>query len=182
VLDKLIQLVVEFATLFQLFAVLPQYAGGVVMRWGKFNRMAKPGFNWVWPFMVEHMLHINVVPETMPVGPQSLTTRDRKSVVISTIVTYSVEDVKKHLLEIEGAGQVIEDSIYGVVSKYVLNHTWEEMLAPETDMPSELSIAARRTAKRYGVNIITVQIADFTLSRSYRLMQPVHGHFAAIHH
>lgn len=179
--DRLVDFIIQFLDLFRFFTVVPCYAGGVMLRLGKFNRMLLPGFHWKWPFRIEEALSTNVVPETMPVGPQSLTTKDGTSVVISTVVTFSIVDVKTFLLGIEGAGQVIEDATYGIVAQFVMSHGWEE-LREGLDMANELTKAVRRHAKKYGVDVLTVQIADFTRSRSYRLMQPMHGHFSPVHH
>jgi membrane protease subunit HflK len=151
------------------WVVVDQYAGGVILRWGKFHRMATPGFHWKWPFNVETVLLTNVVPETMNVGPQSLTTKDGISVVISVVVTFGVEEPQKFLLDIEGANQVIEDSTYGVVAQLVMTNTWDSLRA--MDLANELSKAVRRQAKKYGVNVVQVQPSDFTKTRSLRLIQ-----------
>lgn len=111
----------------------------------------------------------NVVPETMIVGPQSLTTKCGKSIVVSNVVTYSIEDIQKFLLEIEGGHQVIEDSTYGIVSAFIMEHSWDELMT--VDISNELTKDVRRLAKRYGVQIINVQLRDFTSSKSFRLMQ-----------
>lgn len=177
--DKLVDLLVQFIHLFFIATVVQQYAGGVILRFGKFHRIVEPGFHWMWPFRIEEALTINVVPETMPVGPQSLTTKDGVSVIISTVTTFRIVDVKTFLLEIEGAGQVIEDAVYGIVAAFVMERTWAELQAIE--LANELSKIVRRKAKVYGVEIITVQIADWTRSRSLRLMQQVHGHFGPVH-
>lgn len=166
--DKLVDLLVSSLRLFQCFTVIPAYGGGVILRLGVFHRMAGPGFHWLWPFRIEDALSTNVVPETMIVGPQSLTTKDGVPLVISTIVTFSVDDVKKYLLEIEGASHVIEDAAYGIVAQLIMEHTWHELIS--MNMPNELSKDTRRQAKRYGVYVLQVQIADFTRSRSIRLI------------
>lgn len=158
------------------FALVRQYEGGVVLRLGKFHRMAHPGFCWIWPLMIEEVITTSVVVETMIVGPQSLKTKDGQLVVISTVITFEITDPKIFLLEIQGASRVIEDSTYGVVSEWVSLHTWEELLDP--DLGGKLSRAVRALAKKYGVNIIRVQIADFTKSRSLRLMQSVTQSYA----
>jgi regulator of protease activity HflC (stomatin/prohibitin superfamily) len=169
-LDRLVDLIVASLRLFLFFTVVPTYSRGVVLRFGRFNRIADPGFHWMWPFNIEELIATNVVPETMNVGPQSLTTKDGVSVVIGTVVTFGIEDVKRFLLEIEGANQVVEDSTYGAVSKLVMEKTWAQL--GEIDLPNELTKAVRRQAKRYGVDVVQVQISDFTRSRSFRLMQP----------
>lgn len=178
-LDKLVEFLVSIIRLFQFFAVVPEFAGGVILRLGTFNRIAKR-FNWVWPFNIEEVLSTSVVTETMTIGPQSLTTKDGVSVVISIVITFFVSEVKTLLLHIEGAGQVIEDSAYGVVSDFVLKHTWADLI--EEDIPGRIVIPIRRKAKKYGVSVETAEIIDFTRSKSYRMMQQWHGHLAAVSH
>jgi len=172
--DKLIDLFISFIHLFQFFFVIDCYQRGVVLRFGHLHRLAEPGFHWLWPFSAEKYLAVSVVPETMIVGPQSLTTHDGQSVIVSTVVTFSVSEVQKFLLEVEGAHQVIEDSTYGSVSTFFLERTWEQLRGAEVS--NELAKVVRRQAKRYGVEILNVQICDFTLSRSLRLMQQFSHH------
>jgi regulator of protease activity HflC (stomatin/prohibitin superfamily) len=168
VIDRLVDLLIQAIRLFQFFTVVMDYERGVILRLGRFHRLANPGFHWMWPFNAESLIYTNVVPETMNVGPQSLTTKDGVSVVVGGVVTFAVEDAHKFLLEIEGGNQVIEDATYGIVSRFVMDKTWDELRA--CDIAGELSKAVRRQAKRYGVNVQTYQISDFTRSRSFRLM------------
>jgi regulator of protease activity HflC (stomatin/prohibitin superfamily) len=172
-IDRLVDLLVQCIRLFQFFTVIADYERGVFLRFGRFNRLAAPGFHWMWPFNVEALLSTNVVPETMNVGPQSLTTKDGVSVVVGGVVTFSIEDAHKFLLEIEGGNQVIEDATYGIVSRFVMDKAWDELRA--CDLAGELTKAVRRQAKRYGVNVQTYQISDFTRSRSFRLMASPSG-------
>ncbi|WP_321471168.1 SPFH domain-containing protein [uncultured Paludibaculum sp.] len=174
--DRLVQLIVDSLKLFMFWTVVPSYAGGVILRLGTFHRLATPGFHWVWPFSIETTLLTNVVPETMNVGPQSLTTKDGVSIVIATVVTFGVSDPKVFLLEIEGGNQVVDDSTYGVVSELVLSKTWDELR--HTDVANELTKAVRRQAKRYGVDVRSVAVSDLTRSRSLRLMSPHLKHVA----
>lgn len=151
---------------------MDQWQRAIILRFGKFHREIGPGIELLWPFYIERPIKVNVVPETMLVGPQSVTTRDDVSVVLSVVVTFSIEEVRKFLLEIEGAHQVIEDSTFGVVSAFILSKTWGELQA--IDVANELSKKVRQRAKAYGVNIVSVQICDITRSRSLRLMQSTH--------
>lgn len=174
--DRLIDLIIQFIEMFRILQVVKVYQGGVVLRFGKFHSLAKVGINWLIPFYVDEVIHCNVVTETMLVGPQSLTTKDGRQVVISTVVTFRVEEPKIFLLEIEGANRVIEDSTFGNVSEWVTNRTWEELV--KADVGNELTKLLRRRAKGYGVEIMRVQIVDLTTSRSIRLLQSVSTSYA----
>lgn len=171
--DKLVELFIQFIELFQFFFVVRAYERGLVLRFGKFHRLVEPGLHWRWPFRVEIDLLVNVVPETVTIGPQSLTTKDEQSIIVASVVTYRISDVRTFLLDIEGAHQVIEDSACGTVAQFVLGRTWEELKA--VDVNNELTKKVRSLAKRYGVEVLNVQVTDFTRSRSIRLVAAM-GH------
>jgi regulator of protease activity HflC (stomatin/prohibitin superfamily) len=174
--DKLFEFIEKFGRLFRFFYVCHPYQGGVVLRLGNFNRLLKPGINWMWPFNIEEDIVCATVAETMMVGPQSLTTKDGKQVVVSSMVTFKIDDVKTYLLDIMGAARVIEDAMYGVVSEVIQKRTWEELT--QTDIANELTKKSRVMARRYGVEIIRVQIGDLSTTRSLRLMQTVNNVYA----
>ncbi len=167
--DKLIDLIVQFIKLFQFWAVVPTYQLGVRLRLGKFHAVLEPGAHLMFPFHIDMVYRDNVVVETMRVKPQSLTTKDGIGIVISSVVTFSIADIKVFLLEVEGRNNVVEDSSYGATSDFVMRHTWAELTAYQ-DIGNELSKVVRVQAKRYGVKIINVQLADFTRCRSLRLI------------
>lgn len=177
--DKLVDLIVVWIKLLFVSFTLKCYQQGVVLRFGKFHRMAEPGFHLKWPFDIETCLYCNITPETMKVGPQSLTTKDGRSVVVSSVVTFQVEDAKKYILEVDGTQQVVMDTTYGTVASFVMEHTWDQLrsVAPvETgekivDADNEISKIVRRQAKKYGVHVQSVKFSDCTVSRSIRLMQ-----------
>lgn len=169
--DRLFEFLGKFGRFFLFWYVCHPYLGGIILRLGKHHRMVKVGWNWIWPFNIEEVVSGPITVETMNIGPQSLTTKDGKQVVISTVVTFRVDDPKEYFLGIAGKASVIEDSTYGVVSDNVLKRSWDEL--KEIDLANELTKDVRRYAKRYGVYVTQVQIADFTSTRSVRLMQSV---------
>lgn len=167
--DKLIDKIIEFIGLFQFWIVLEPYQGGVRIRLGKWIKVLTPGPHLILPFGIDNCIYENVVVETMRLKPQSLTTKDGKSVVVSSVVTFTIEDVLKFLLEVEGRNAIIEDSGYGATSNFILHKTWQELNAMD-DIGNELAKVIRRQCKLYGVKVSTVQVVDFTQCRSIRLM------------
>ncbi len=175
-LDKLVDLFVTFVNLFFFCEIIEPYQSGIRVTLGRPGAVVGPGLRFHWPFKVGHILVENVVLETKRVGPQSLTTLpddqhpDGRHLVISTVVSFRIFDVKAFLLEIEGRAQFIEDISYGSMSKLVMSRTWAQLL--ETDVANELSKTLRADAKKFGVEIARVQIADFTQCQSFRLVGP----------
>ena len=94
--DKLVDVLLQFINLFKLWVIITDWEMGIIMRLGKFNRMAPPGFHWRLPFGIENTYYSNTNMMTRIVGPQSLTTRDDVSVIISVVITEQIEDVKRN--------------------------------------------------------------------------------------
>jgi regulator of protease activity HflC (stomatin/prohibitin superfamily) len=168
--DKLIELFINSLKLFMFWSVVRDFEGGVILRFGHFHRIAKNGWNWMWPFNVEELFYCTVTPQTKVIGPQSLTTKDGKEVVVSAVITFAIEDVKKFLLEVSHGHAALEDCTYGVIGDLILESDWQSLL-DKKDIAGKMEIAARRRAKKYGVEIQQLALADFTKSRSIRLLQ-----------
>ena len=169
IFDKLVELLRSFGRLFVFWYIVDPYERGLVLRLGKFHRMAKSGLNWIWPFVIERVLTANVAVHTLVVGPQSLMTKDGKQVVITTVITCTVEEARAFILEINGGMTALDDAATGVVSKLVMGNNLEDLL--KMDISNELSKDVRRFAKPWGVGITRVQLSDFTTMRSLRLLQ-----------
>jgi regulator of protease activity HflC (stomatin/prohibitin superfamily) len=167
--DKLIDLLKQFGRFFVFWYVMDPYEGSIILRMGKFHKKAKVGLNWILPFVVDRVLGCNIATHTLVVGPQSLMTKDGKAIVITTVITCTVEDSQPFILEINGGMTALDDAATGVVSRLIMQHTLQELLA--MDMANELTKDVRRFAKPWGVGISRVQISDFSVTRSIRLLQ-----------
>lgn len=175
--DKLVDLLITWMKLFFFTFVLHNYERGIVLRFGKFVKEVGPGIHFKWPFDVDEVFWGSVTPNVTHLDPQSLTTKDDVTVVVSVMVTFQIEDIRKVFLDFHSAGAVIQDATYGVVSDFVMKRTWPELRnageveeVKEIDIENEVTKRARRRAKKFGVDIIRVQFQDLTKSRSMRLM------------
>lgn len=165
--DRLLDLLLGAIDWFVPFKVLDPFQEGVVLRLGLCHRELGPGFHWVWPLGVEMVLVDNVVPRTVNLGAQSLTTRDAVAVVVGGVVTASISNIRKALLEVEGVDDALRDSCYGVIGQLVNSHTWDELHAD--DFAGKLTDACRKQASDYGIRIKRVQLSDLARMRAIRL-------------
>jgi len=167
--DKLVDLLVQCIKIFQFTIVVHAWEYGVRLRLGKFHAVLSPGLHFYFPFWLDKVLIENVVTETRKVRPQSLTTKDGKAVVISAVVTFRIKDVRTFLLDIEGRNNVVEDCTYGPIANFIMKRQWDELVAMDS-LDNELTKVVRRQASKYGIDIIAIQLVDFTLCRSVRLI------------
>jgi modulator of FtsH protease HflK len=169
VLDRLIELLLECIGLLKFWHVIDPYEEALVLRLGKLNRHLQPGFNWVAPFGVERVYDEHVVPTTHSLGNESVTTKDGRSIGFHAIVTYRVRDIEKLLLEVEDGNHAVRDACSGEIGRVLRESTWEEIC--QADILDKLTAAGRKRGFKFGVEIMSVQLAGMALCRSIRLMQ-----------
>lgn len=167
--DRLIDFIITFLKMFQFTAIVCAWQTGVRLRFGKFHATLPPGLHFYFPFYIDKILIDNTVVEMLPLKAQSLTTTDERSVVVSAIVTFIIEDIRKFFLEVENRNHAIEDCATGAVATFIMKHSWEELIAMES-IENELAKPVRASAKKYGVKVLTVQLADFSPCPSVRVI------------
>jgi regulator of protease activity HflC (stomatin/prohibitin superfamily) len=165
--DRFIELIIDCLQVFQCWVVLDEYERGVLLRLGKFHKLLEPGFHLCIPFYVDRAVHDNVVTRTTELQPQTLTTKDNRTVSVTAVVTSNIRDIKKALLEVEGVDHALVDSCAAAVGTHVGSLTWDELRT--ADITDALTKLCRKNAWRYGIEIERVQLADLALSRVIRL-------------
>lgn len=168
-LDKLIDFIVQFIGLFKFWVVMHPYEAGVQLRFGKFRKVLDCGFHWMLPFGIDEQLSEHIVPTTHSLGDESTTSKDGKSVGFHAVVTYKVRDIQKTMLEVDDVHHAVRDACCGEIGRVMRESTWEEMLAE--DILEKLTGACRKRGFRYGIEVMSVQLAGISLVRSLRIMQ-----------
>lgn len=166
--DRLIDLLVGWLELLKFWHVVDPYEEALVLRLGKLHRHLLCGWHPILPFGIDRVLDEHTVPAVHSLGNESVTTRDGKSIGFHAIVTYRVRDIEKILLEVEDGNHAVLDACAGEVARVLRESTWEEIGQPE--ILDKLTSAARKRGFRFGVEIISIQLAGLALCRSIRLM------------
>lgn len=168
-LDKLIDFLIQCIELFKFWVVVHPYEAGVLLRLGKFNRVIECGFHWMLPFGIDHAATERTVPTTHSLGDESTISKDGKSVGFHAVVTYKVRDIQKALLEVDDVNHAVRDACCGEIGRVMRGSTWAEILGE--DMLDKITTACRKRGFRYGIEVMSVQLAGVAICRSIRLMQ-----------
>jgi len=170
VFDRLVEFLIQSMELFRFWIVLDSFEQGVLLRLGKFVRVVEPGLHFMWPFRIDHVLYESVVPTTHSMGNESITTKDGKSVGFHAIITYKVHDIRKAMLEIAETDHAVRDACQGEVGRVLRDHDWCDIIG-STEILDKLTAACRKRAFRYGIEVMSVQLAGLALVKTIRLMQ-----------
>jgi regulator of protease activity HflC (stomatin/prohibitin superfamily) len=166
VFERLVDLITEFAQLFQVFLFVDQTDEAVVLRAGVYNRTIGPGFHWIWPIW-EDYIDVNVKPEPLYCDPQSLHTKDQYLVNIQIGYTYRVTCPKTFLLDYEDSEGAIAMLISGCVTTAVHRTKWNDLRRGV--WLRSLKTNANRIANKRGAEVEEIIVQDLANGSANRL-------------
>ncbi len=100
---------------------------------------------------------------------QSLTTRDGVQVTLRGVLTYRVIDPHKWIVQVNDPESVLNDAGCIAVGDLVPGHDAKEVLHGE-EFIGLLTRRVRARAKKFGIEVDSVGLADRTQATTFRLM------------
>ena len=171
-LDRLVDLLLNFIELFYVTTVVDEYQRGVMLRLGRWHRDLGPGLHYRLPMYIEVPLAISVVPDATTMPEQTFTLKDGTTVAVSPVLTYRVHSARKVLLEVEDAETSMLDSCSGVMRRLMTTHGWEDFVDPEKceEIEAAISKEIRQEAFRWGFEVLRASFPNFVkLDGAYRI-------------
>jgi len=165
--DRLLDVILSFLDQILPVAVVNQTDKGVRLRFGKFKEVLNPGWHFKISFVDEVLKH-TVLWTTISLTSQSLTTKDKKGVVVKAVIKYRISDIETFLLEVWDAIDALSDMTQGIIFDIVKEKTLEEL--QNSDLKPLISRKVRSEAKRWGIEVDTVTLSDFAEITSIRLL------------
>ena len=165
--ERVLDFVAASWNLLRPLLVISDFEGGVILRFGRYNREITPGLHWKLP-LADNAIVTSTVTTTMALRPQTLTTRDDLTIVVSAIVKYHISDVRAYLLDIWDSADVLNDLTLGAIREIVASVDYKDLRGHLIE--KEVLQTIKDEANRYGVDIHKVTFSDFGKVRSLRLI------------
>lgn len=148
------------------WVMVNQFEEGVLLSWGKFKRILKPGTHLKWPIM-DYCYSTIVKYDTISIDEVNITTSDGLTITIGCIIEYDVEDVRKFLIETNDAKSNMKDVCRGVLSNVLEDCTWDEITKKTT-----MNKVKRMLESKYndmGVRMKDVMFTDKCKTKALKL-------------
>ncbi len=167
-MERLAELFQALKDFLAFWVVIHEYEIGLLFRFGKVVREMPVGFHWLIPF-ADVVLVENIVYKTEEMDYQSLTTKDDVSVVLASVLSYRIKNIKKFLVDVEDADSVVVDITYGLVNEYVRRNTWDQVR--ELKFQQEIYEEIRSKAFKWGIEVVGFSFSNMVKTKAIRLMQ-----------
>lgn len=167
-LEKLIDLLVGMWARLAPGEIINVYQRAGVLRFGRYHRTLEPGFHWKIP-IIEEVIQVETCLTTLRLPPQTLTTKDDVSVVVSAIIKYEIKDIQPYIVGIWDQHDVLADVTMGAIRTAINAVDYSELIAE----PPEARVldAARKEVNQYGFKLHKITFTDLGRIRSMRLIQ-----------
>jgi regulator of protease activity HflC (stomatin/prohibitin superfamily) len=163
--DKLIDILVTFIHDILPFKIVDQWEAGVHLKMGKFYRVVSPGLNWKLPFF-DKIWVTPIITQTVNLSPQTLTTLDERSIVLTSMVRYHVVNVECFLLKVMHANDVLVDMTQGIIRDVVENTNWDDLV----DLTNIVTPEVNNEVAKWGIVVEAVKFPDLGEIKTYRII------------
>ncbi len=167
--DRLIDLVAALWDRLVPVFLIYEYERALRFRLGRVHSALKPGLHFKIPF-ADKIHKLYRILDMAAIGPQSLTTRDGKAIVIGVIVAYHVGDARKYFMNAKGPEDAMSDAASGVISALVLKSSWSD-LQDVDNVKAVIHEGTQERASKFGIVVDDVMLSDLIQCRSFRLWQ-----------
>jgi membrane protease subunit HflC len=171
VLDRLLDLVLDFIGIFRFGVVLDNFENGVILRFGKLRTvMTEPGFYWLAPFYIDRAITDTSVIAARDLPTQSVTLSDGVTVIAGPVVSFKTSDPEKFFLQVDNAEAALADSARGTIREVLSGMTWDQVSGPDQAVAEALTKAVRKQAWKFGIEVTQVSLADLARAKVLRVV------------
>ena len=145
------------------FRVAPQWEKVAVLRFGKFNRVAGPGFYFVVPFVEYAAIHIDHRTMTSAFSAEAALTADLVPVDVDAIIFWLVWDAEKACLEVANYPKAVLWSAQTALRDAIGQVNLADLSLRRKQIDRELQQVLGDKCEQWGITIMSVEIRDIAV-------------------
>ena len=168
-MGSLIEAIIDFFCKFVPVRILKPYEGGVLTWCGKVRKNVWQGLYLVVPYLHD-IDKIDITEQIIDMRPQSVTTRDGKSIAVSGAISYKVIDPQKALFKVQDVDVSLVSLSLGIIAHFVNSHTYDECLVVESLSLEILKGVREQATSKWGLKILNVWVTDVSEHKVLRIM------------
>lgn len=145
--------------------VVLEWEKAVVLRLGKFNRVAGPGIVFTWPIVEFYTLRVDQRVIATHFGAEETLTSDLVPVNVDAVVFWMVFSPKKATVEVEDYAAAVSWVAQTTLRKAIGRASVAEVATRRDQLDSELKDALEEKLSDWGIDIMDVEIRDIMVPK-----------------
>lgn len=136
---------------------------GLVERFGKYNRFATPGFNWIIPF-IDKLYLVNITEQMVDALPQEIITNDNLNAKVDAQVYFKVRDdaenVKNSLYNVYNVQHQIVNLARTTLRNIIGTLTLKSANSERGRINGDLHAILKDETKNWGIDIVRTELKE----------------------
>jgi len=145
------------------FKIAHQWERAVVLRLGRFQRVAGPGYFWIIPLMDRIAAWIDHRVMVTPFGAEKTLTRDTVPVNVDAVLFWVVWDANKAALEVKNYRMAISWAAQTALRDIIGKMDLADILVGREKIDAELQEIIDRRTTPWGITVESVEIRDIAI-------------------
>jgi len=134
---------------------------GLVERLGKYNRFARPGFNWVFP-IIEKLYRVNTTEMMMDAQPQEIITNDNLNATVDAQVYFKIRDdedsVKRSQYNVNDVQRQIVNLARTTLRNIIGTMTLKSANSERGKINNDLHNVLIEETKTWGIDVVRTEL------------------------
>ena len=139
-----------------------EYERGIILRMGKFHRIAGPGWSIVIPFFERELTRVDVRTKMMDLFVPVAFTSDDLRLKIDGVVYYRIKDPTKAVLKIENYRTGLSNMLISETRNLIASMKMRDVFSKLDKINDLLADRIRHVAWQWGIDIPMVQVRSIT--------------------
>ncbi|WP_080799144.1 slipin family protein [Arabiibacter massiliensis] len=145
--------------------IVLEWEKAVVLRLGKFNRVAGPGVVFTWPIVEFYTLRVDQRVSATYFGAEETLTSDLVPINVDAVVFWMVWSAKNATVEVEDYASAVSWIAQTAMRKAIGRATVAEVATRRDQLDEELKDTIEAKLNPWGITIIDVEIRDIVLPK-----------------
>ena len=142
-----------------------EWERAVVMRFGRFNRVAGPGIVFTWPVIEFYTVRIDQRVAATYFGAEETLTSDLVPVNVDAVVFWMVFSPKKAAVEVEDYASAVAWMAQAMLRKAIGRASLAEVACRRDQLDAELKDELEAKLDGWGIDVIDVEVRDIVVPR-----------------
>jgi regulator of protease activity HflC (stomatin/prohibitin superfamily) len=149
-----------FAILFSSVKIADQWNRAVILRLGRFNRIAGPGLFFKVPIVDAIAEWVSLRTEVTEVKAENSLTKDTVPVSVTTIIYWKVVDPRAAVVNVDDYKAAIYKTAQVALREAVGSHDFSQLLSERESVDSVIRDSISRKTHDWGIEVASVDIRD----------------------
>ncbi|MDB6152874.1 MAG: hflK protein [Chthoniobacteraceae bacterium] len=171
-------LIVVIWALLSCYSSVPADSEGVLIRFGKFQYVVKPGLCFKLPLGIDQLVIVPVQrqlklefgfatrgafnpaqPSREPEAEQIMVTGDLNMALVEWVVQYRIDDAQKFLFQVHAPEETLRDASESIMREVIGDRTVDEVITiGRQEIENEALSGLKQLSERYGLGLSVMQI------------------------